>query len=189
MKKFILACLIVFFAHSYAIAQDTPIEVTADNALEWDRANQTFTANGNAVISQRDSKITAPNIIANYNEDTGSIVIESVIASPDAVLKQPGQTLTADTVTAAFNNGVLNTITAEGNVRLQTENETLTGNRAIYNSVERTVIVTGNVVIEQGQNILRGDRAEFDLNTNVSRLTSGQGKSSRVSATFYSVGE
>jgi len=167
------------------MANDTPIEVTADNALEWDRANMVFTAKGNAMISQGNSAINATNITAKYSEIDDEINIQSVVAEPNATLKQPTETLTANKINADFKDGVLSTITATENVILKTDKETLRGNKATYNAIKRTIIVTGNVRIEQGDNILTGSRAEFDLNTNISKLSnSGASNGGRVRAVF-----
>jgi len=168
-----------------AFANDMPIEVTADKALEWDRANMVFTAKGNALISQGGSSINAATIKANYNESDDGINIQSVLAEPNATLKQPTETLTANKINADFKDGVLSTITASGNVVLKTDKETLRGNKATYNAIKRTIIVTGNVRIEQGDNILTGSRAEFNLNTNISKLSnSGASNGGRVRAVF-----
>ena len=184
--RYFLVILILCVLPQTAIAQnENAIEVTADNALEWDRANKTFTASGNAMITQGGSSITAPQIVANYNEGD-TITIQNVVAQPDAILKQPNETLTAKTVTAEFNNGMLGTVTATENVVLQTNTETLYGSKAVYNAQERIVTVTGDVRIEQGQNILTGNKAIFDMNTNISTMTASPNSGGRVRATFYS---
>lgn len=184
-----LVILALCFAPSFLNAQDNnPIEVTADNALEWDRANKTFTATGNAIIKQGDSSINAPSITAFYDE-ADTITIRQVIAEPNAVLIQPTETLKARKVTADFNKGVLGTVTAINNVVLETDTETLYGDKAIYNANDRIVIVTGNVRIEQDKNVLTGNQAIFDLNTNISTMTASPETGSRVKATFYSSGQ
>ena len=181
----ILIIFLLFFPVAIAYAQGSPIEVTADEALEWDRANSTVTARGSAVVKQGSDSISAPTIIAKYTESDRGIEIQSVTASPKAVLIQPGQTLTANSVTAAFSSGALSTVTAKGNVVLKTEKETLYGDQADYDALRRVVVITGSVRILQGKNYLSGDRAEFDLNTNVSTLTGTPGSGGRVRAEFF----
>ncbi len=169
------------------LANDNPIEVTADTALEWDRANLNFTAKGNAVVKQGESSINAPTITANYSDTDKGVLIQSVTASPNAKLIQPNETLTANNVTATFNLGVLSDVEANGNVILKTsKNETLYGDDANYDAGKRVITITGNVRIEQGQNILTGNKAVFDLNTNVSTMTATPDvNEGRVKAIFY----
>jgi len=151
-------------------AADDPIEITADDSLEWDRAQKTVTATGNALITQADSSIAAPSIIADYDDRGDEMMVKNITAAPNAVFKRPSETLTARELKADFNQGVLATVTAMDNVVLKTNTETLYGSLAVYNAQKRTIIVTGDVRIEQDNNILYGSRAEFDLNTNISRL-------------------
>lgn len=182
--QFVLILFLMIFSFGIS-AKETPIEVTADNALEWDRAKMVFTAKGNAVIAQDGNSIRAENIVAKYSEIDNTITIQSVTAQPNAVLKQPKETLTANKIDADFKDGVLSTITASDNVVLKTEKETLRGNKATYDAIKRIIIVTGNVRIEQGENILTGNRAEFNLNTNISKLSnSGSANGGRVRAVF-----
>lgn len=162
-----------------------PIEVTADNALEWDRANRTFTATGNALITQGANSINAPSIMAYYDEGD-KIAIRKVVAKPNAVLKQPKETLTAENVMANFENGVLSVVTASGNVVLRTATETLYGDNAVYDAIARVITITDNVRIEQDKSILIGSQATFDMNTNVSKLIGSPQTGGRVKATFYS---
>lgn len=184
--KYILFIFLVLLA-SPVMANDNPIEVTADTALEWNRAQSTFTAKGNAVITQGDNIIRAENIIANYLDNGDGIVIQNVVATPNAVVKQGADTLTAQSVTANFKDGILHDVIAKGGVVLKNEKETLYGDVANYDAIKRIIIVKGNVKIEQGQNILKGNRAEFNLNTNISTLSASPTQDNgRVSAVFYS---
>lgn len=182
--QFIIPLFIIFISFSVH-ANDTPIEVSADNALEWDRANMVFNAKGNALISQGDSAIKATDISAKYLELNDNITIQSITASPNAILTQPDEKLSAEKISADFEKGVLATVTATNNVILTTEKETLHGDKATYDAIKRVIVITGNVKIEQGGNILTGNRAEFDLNTNISKLSnSGTTNGGRVRAVF-----
>lgn len=186
--KIILFIILLYVAFP-VWANDMPIEVTADTALEWNRAQSTFTAKGNAVITQGDNIIRADSIVANYNENDDGITIQNVVATPNAIVTQGTDTLTAQSVTANFKDGILNDIVAKGGVVLKNDKETLYGDIANYDAIKRVIVVTGNVKIEQGQNILTGNRAEFNLNTNISTLTASPTQNNgRVSAVFYSKG-
>ena len=187
MKKIFILLLLSIMPFQVFAQNKNPIEVTADNALEWNRAERTFTASGNAVITQGESLISAPTVKAFYDEGD-SITIRKVLAQPNATLKQPDETLTAKSVTADFKNGVLATVTATDNVVLKTGTETLFGDKAVYDAQKRVITVTGDVRIEQDKNILTGNKATFDMNTNISTMTASPDKEGRVKATFYSEG-
>jgi lipopolysaccharide transport protein LptA len=187
MHYFLILTLICFFSFQ-ASAQESnnaaPIEVTADNELKWNRADRIITAEGNAVVRQGADSIAAPTITALYNEND-AIEVYQVTAAPNATLIRENQELTAYEVVADFDNGELSQVTANGDVILQSEGETLYGDKAIYDTIEQTVVITGNVRIEQGQNILEGNRAVFDLTTNISTMTGGASGNDRVRAVFY----
>jgi len=186
--KYIFILFLMCLSPAVMAQDNSPIEVTADNALEWDRANSIFRADGNAIITQGDSMISAPNVTAYYKDTDNGIEIQKVTAKTNATLKQPGQTLTAKTVDAVFKDGVLSEIIATNNVVLKTKTETLYGDKANYDAINRKVVVTGNVKIEQDNNVLTGNRAEFDLKTNISTLTSSPQSGGRVKAVFYNKG-
>lgn len=151
--------LFLTFFPVIAMAQDTtPIEITADEELEWDRDAMTFIARGNATITQGKTTLTAKTLTAKYFEDNGNTIIETVTATGNRpTIKTDAETLIADKAVATFSNqkdGGLDKITA-----------------------------TGNVHIKRNNNILTGERAEFDVKTNTSTMTStGTG---RVKAIFY----
>ena len=111
--NFIFCLIICLFTPFIGMANDTPIEVSADNELIWNRSNNTFVAKGNAVILQGEDTIKADVITANYKDDNGKTVIESIVATPDATLSQQGQILTAKQINATFNKGVLDAVTAK----------------------------------------------------------------------------
>lgn len=191
MMRFIT--LIILFMTCLAPAamaqQANPIEITADNTLEWDRDTGTFSANGNAMVIQDKTTITSETLTAHYTDNDKGIQINKIIASGGKpTVKTENETLTASTITAFFANGTktaLEKVIAEKNVTITTAKETLTGDRAEYMPGKQKAIVTGNVKIIDGKNILTGDRAEFDMATNTSTLTSDKATGGRVKAVFF----
>ena len=53
-------------AQNAAQTAKQPIEITADQSLEWDRGNETFYARGKAQATQGDTAISADTLTANY---------------------------------------------------------------------------------------------------------------------------
>src|SRR5690606_20224350 len=52
-------------------ASDAPLEVTADNSLEWHRNEKSFIASGNAVATQGDMSVSADKLTAHYSDNSG----------------------------------------------------------------------------------------------------------------------
>ena len=182
ITSFFIICLVL--CATQVVAQENPIEVLADKELEWDRNNNSVTATGNAVVRQGNDLITAPKIRAQYLEKNGNMIIKSVIANPNAVLTRPEEKLQSQKLEGVFADGVLNTVTATGDVILTTDGEKLYSDKAVYNAQTRIITMTGNVRIEQQNNVLTGSSAEFNLNTNISRLVNDEQNGGRVKAVF-----
>jgi lipopolysaccharide export system protein LptA len=65
-----------------------PLEITADNILEWQRNDKIFIARGNALAVQGDSSVAAATLTAHYIEKDGSgMEVSRVLAEDNVVLK------------------------------------------------------------------------------------------------------
>lgn len=231
---------------------DTPIEISADNSLEWIQKDLQYIANGNVEVTQGTSTILCDRLVADYRENkiTGNTEIWQLTAYDNVRLKNqdstaqgnmavynidtgintltggdlkltmPDQTITAskrleydmnidkakaignakiirgqdvlsaNSITANFTkdkNGkqALKTATANGNVKIKTPDETLTGSNAIYNAANNTAEITSNVKIIRGPNTLEGARAQVNLTTNVSKMFGAPNKGKRVKGVFF----
>jgi len=72
--KIIAAALVIctsLTGHVQAQDAKPPIEITADQSLEWDRGNETFYARGKAIATQGDTSIAADTLTANYRSGAG----------------------------------------------------------------------------------------------------------------------
>lgn len=81
--------------------------------------------------------------------------------------------------------GSITRLEAKGKVLVQSEDQTATGDRAVFDVATRTIRVLGSVVLSQGQNVIRGNELVVDLESGRSRLVanrSGQGQ--RVQGVF-----
>jgi len=234
-----------------APAGDQPLEITADQTLEWHRNAQQFIARGAVIVKQGYVMIAADTITADYRETEGSsfdiyrltaegnvrITSQGNIATGDHAvyevdkgvatmtggdlrLNSPDQAVTAkesfeywvtegrltargaahvvrgkdsldaNSVSATFAENAagerqLKSLTAEGNVRITTPTEVLTGNRGVYDAASNIAKVTGNVKISRGPNVLEGESAEVNLTTNVSKMEGGKADGGRVRGVFY----
>jgi lipopolysaccharide export system protein LptA len=71
-----------------------PIEISADNGIEWNRDGKTYTARGNAVASQGTSEVHADTLVASYS--AGSNQIDHVVAEGAVKIISPSQTAYGD---------------------------------------------------------------------------------------------
>lgn len=90
-----------------------PLEITAEEGIEWQRDEQLYLARGNAVAKRDDLTVRADVLAAHYRRmDDGK---ERIVR-----------------------------VEAIGNLRVETLNETVTGDRAIYYVDERVLRITGD---------------------------------------------
>lgn len=74
---------------------------------------------------------------------------------------------------------------ALGKVIVETGDQTVTGDRALFEMRSKMITVEGDVVLSQGKNVLRGRRLVIDLNAGASRLEAPKGGSNgRVTGSF-----
>ena len=264
--KILASVIALMMATSVCFAQDnqTPIEISADQTLEWNQQDKQYTANGNAVVVQGTMTLKADQLIADYHDedssknkqqkegspniwqltaignvqvtDTGRVLYadkgiynletENVVATGKnlklttddmtviardkmtydsknniakaigkAHLKKGQDDIWANTLTANMvrgNDGKLSlkSAKANGNVKITTAEEVLTGNNGVYNLGNETATITGKVTITRGENKLNGEKATLNLKTGVSKMfaakQSGAGsENSRVRGIFY----
>lgn len=261
MNKIYLTLLTIMCTISLSYAQSTgnnisgskdPVEISADNTLEWLQNQKQYIANGNVEAQQGDVTIFTDKLVADYKDDNkgGNVEIWQLTATSNVTLKNldstatgdnavynvetglatltgqnlklttPDQiitaskrmeynanqgvakavgnakiireknTLTAQTIIANFardkaGKQTLKTAKANGNVKIKTPDEILTGNSGVYNAVTNTAEITGNVKIVRGPNVLEGARAEVNLTTNVSKMFGAPNSGKRVKGVFF----
>lgn len=140
-----------------------PIEVLADNGIEWQQSKQRFTARGNAVASRGDVSVRADELIASYREtEGGGTDISLLEALGNVRIASPSQTATG---TSAFYDLDSGRVELKGApARLVTPNETLTAkDRLTYDTIKGIATAEGGATIEQGGRILRAPLLEARL--------------------------
>jgi lipopolysaccharide export system protein LptA len=124
-----------------------PVEVTAD-ALEVRQAEERAIFTGNVVAGQGTLRLTAAEVIVEYDEQKQS-----------------------DSET-----GAITRLEAKGDVFLSNGAETAQGAWAEYNLETGQVRMRGDVVLTQGGNAGKGESLAIDLNTGIARLEGGSGR-------------
>lgn len=225
------------------------VEVLADNAIEWNREQRQYIAQGNAVAIQGNTRVYGDKLIAAYRETpegSGSTDIYRMEAIGSVRIVLPDQTITGSRAVREIDRGLIwivgnpptlttktdivtatermeywekthkalaiggatarainsqrtisadvleadfskegapdqrgsgvRIITATGNVKIVTENETITGDDGTYVPQTGKAVLLGNVHLQSADGRqLAGSRAEVNMKSGISRLYSSDG--------------
>lgn len=119
---------------------DAPVEVSSDQ-LTLDQSAGTATFSGNVVVTQGEMRLTAPEILVEYNQADGADAASGV-----------------------------ERITAKGGVVMVTPSEAAESQEAVYTPALNEVVMQGDVLLTQGLNTLSGERLVVDLVTGNGRI-------------------
>ncbi|MBK1664996.1 hypothetical protein CKO38_11400 [Rhodospirillum rubrum] len=112
-----------------------PLEVYADDGIEWRRDEAVYIANGNAAAIQGDSEVRADRLLARYRTD----------ASAGAESSDTG-------------GGDIYRMEAHGNVRILLTDRTITGTDAVRDLDRKVMWLTGgNLKMESASDIVTAD--------------------------------
>ena len=139
----------------------------------------------------------------NFSADHGELQGKAnrAILAGNVVISQANLTLRAGRTTMAFTTEgggfKIHRVDAVGGVRIDRDNQSASGDVAIYDFDKRLITLSGNVTLLQGSNRLSGGRLTIDLNSGLSTLDGrvgggspalgGQGpvpRGGRISGTF-----
>lgn len=133
--------------------------------------------------------LTAPALAQPVTVDADSFEVNEATSEAtftgSVVLKRTGLTVWADKVVVEYSAGGMEdmeSMVATGNVRLQTDDQVATGQRAHFDPDTQVLRLTGNVAVENASGTVRGPELVVDLAANTSVFTGTQG--SRVTGVF-----
>ena len=104
----------------------------------------------------------------------------------NVVITQPGLKVWADKVVVNYGEGGtsdVKTFVATGNVKIQSEGQIATGQRATYRPSTRILHLTGNVVVISDGGTVHSEELFVNLATNITEFSSG-GSGERVTGLF-----
>jgi lipopolysaccharide export system protein LptA len=101
--------------------QGGPVEITADDGIEWRQAEQVVIARGNARAARDGVTVDAERLLARYRNRAGA---------------PQGET--------PLSGGEIWRLEAEGRVRVTSSSETAEGQRAVYDIDQAVMVMTGN---------------------------------------------
>jgi lipopolysaccharide export system protein LptA len=137
-------------------SNDRPIEINADQGIEWQQKTKAYIARGNARAAQGDVAVHADTLTAYYREnDGGSTDIWRIDAIDNVRIVTPTQRAFGDKGIYDVDNGVL---VLTGRVRMETETDRITARDSIeYWEKRNLAVARGNAVAARGTNKLRAD--------------------------------
>jgi len=135
---------------SYVHAQDTPVaakpplEITADDTLEWHRSDKKIIAKGNAKAKQETSSIEAETLSANYREGAqGRFEISQMNADGNVIIRAQNSTAYGDN--AVYNIDQSRATMTGNNLRMISPDQVVTAqDRFEYHVAQGKLIAIGN---------------------------------------------
>ena len=112
---------------------------------------------------------------------------QQAVFTGNVSVKHPTADVLADKVVATYGDGGtsdIRTFEATGNVKIETEEQTATGERAVFTPADQLLRLTGNVVVVNSGGTVNAEELVVNLETNVSTFTAKQG--GRVTGVFTS---
>lgn len=113
-----------------------PVNIEAENGVEWQQANRVYIARGNAKVTRGQTTVTADTLYAYYRP----------IATPPNNAAAPAQRSNAPAQTQSmFDSGStqIYRLEADGNVVFATPTQTAHGDHAVYDVDQAVMVLTG----------------------------------------------
>lgn len=187
-----LSCLVlsgVFYTFTPAVAQSplggsgnkAPVEITADDAIEWLRSDHLYRASGKAMAKQGDVTIAADTLEAAYDPALGEQNIQTVTAIGHVTITSTDRTVVADRGVYDITTGL---VTLTGNtIRLTAPNMTVTATEKLtYNQQENKASAFGNAVVTTPGRTLKAQQIDAWFMTGAKNKDSAMGNLQRAAA-------
>ena len=154
-----------------------PIEISADNGIEWNRDTKTYTARGDAVASQGSSEVHADTLVATYSADSNQI--EHVVAEGAVKILSPSQTAYGDRADYDQTRRLLK-MTGSA-LKIENTGQTVTARDTFeYWQDQDALVAKGDVVVVKSDGTkINGDQITSYFRTNA---TSGKREAFQVKA-------
>lgn len=137
---------------------EQPIEVAADDALEWDRENKKYTAQGNASAIQGDTSVHAETLVADYKENPqGRINIWRLTARTGVELRSPEGTVYGEKAVYMIEQGRAEV--TGNNLKLVSPEQTITAkDNFLYFTNKNHFVANGDVIVKRDGDTLKADQ-------------------------------
>ncbi len=150
---------------------DLPIEIQADDGIEWKRDNQIFLATGNARATRGDTTVFADQLRAHYVEaEDGSTDITRLDALGNVRIASTGETAYGDTGVYDVRQAIF--VLSGDKVRLVTDEDEITADGQLeYYDRKQMAIARDNAVARRADRSLRSDVLVAYLNKDATGKT------------------
>ena len=137
-------------------SRNAPLEINADQGIEWQQKTQVYIARGNARAVQGDVAVHAETLTAYYREKQGGgTTIWRIDAEEKVRIVSATQRAFGDKGVYDVDKGVL---VLTGNVRMETETDRIIARDSLeYWEKRNLAVARGNAIAERGANKLRAD--------------------------------
>lgn len=137
-----------------------PIEVVADNGIEWLQEEKRFIARGNAVATKGDTQVLGDVLIADYREipdaQGGGTEIYRLTAEGSVIIRSPQETATGTRAVYEVDEALARLWGAPA--RLETPTDTVTAEDELrYYERDRKAVATGGAVATRGERRIQAD--------------------------------
>jgi lipopolysaccharide export system protein LptA len=183
-------CLALLIAAGPAFAQTpsigsknkAPVEITANDAIEWLRNEHLYRASGAAIAKQGDVTIAADTLEASYDPALGEQNIQTVTAIGHVTITSTEHTVVADRGVYNVTTGLV-TLTG-GAIRLTAPNMTVTAqDKLTYSRSENKASAFGNAVVTTPGRTLKAQQIEaWFMNGSDKKQNSQMGNLQRAAA-------
>lgn len=147
---------------------DKPLEVFADQGIEWHQNDSTYIARGNARAIKGDTTVHGDALIAHYrNAASGGTEVWRIEATGNVRITTPTDTAYGDRAVYTIDNAVL--VMTGKNLRLTTPRETITARDSLeYWEQKNLAVARGDALVITNDRRIRADvlTALFKSNSN-----------------------
>lgn len=160
-------------------SSDNPIEIEADNAIEWLRDKSQYVARGNAIASQGDYSVKADALIADYTEtEAGKTEVWRFTADKNVVIKTGEYTAYGDKVVHDVKKE--KTVMTGDHMKIESGSDYLTAdNEIIFWGLDNKAKATGRPKARQDNKIVEAN----DMTAYFKKTPSGKLELKEVHAT------
>jgi lipopolysaccharide export system protein LptA len=147
-------------AQGIDLARGGPVEITAQDGIEWRQADQVVIARGDARAVRDGVTVDADRLLARYR---ATATREAAGASPGASPQQAATRDALGTAEGGLGSSEIWRLEAEGRVRITTATDTARGDRAVYDIDQAVLVLTGrDLGLTSGpQDIVARDSLEY----------------------------
>ena len=137
--------------------RDKPLEITADQTLEWHRNQQQYIARGNVIVIQGDVTIFADTLTADYREtQSAAFEIYKLTAEGNVRISSQGNTAYGDKAVYNVDAGIA--LMTGKDLRMEAPDQSLTARDTFeYHVAQGQLTARGNARLQRGEDTLEAD--------------------------------